>query len=100
MRFGAVLLLLFLTACGAATPAPTAVPPRTTAPAATATVVIAAATATLVPTAAAAGATPTTTSAATLASPGSAGETTDAKGNRLLGSPNAPVTLTDYSDFL
>ena len=99
MRLGAVLLLLFLTACGAATPAPTTLPPRATVPAVTAPVAIA--TATTAPAAVAvASAIPATSAAAAPATASSTGEYTDAKGNRLLGSPNAPVTLTDYSDFL
>jgi hypothetical protein len=43
---------------------------------------------------------PAGTAAASGSTSGSFGEYTDAKGSRILGSPNAPVTLTDYSDFL
>ena len=34
------------------------------------------------------------------ATAGAASEFTDAAGNRILGKADAPVTITDYSDFL
>lgn len=94
MRWSLLLIALFLTACGAATPAPTTAPTATTAPAATATRAVATpmTTATIAPVAG--------TAAVTPAASGAISEYTDAKGNRILGSPNAPVTLTDFSDFL
>lgn len=90
----AVALALLLAACG--TPDTGMKYPTSTAPSTTAIVA---------PTSqATAGSSATLQAAGTLPVPGSAsggfGEYTDAKGNRILGSLTAPVTLTDYSDFL
>lgn len=106
MRVGLMLaFILLLTACGAQS-APAAAP-ATLAPLATATSGAAsavpaatqAAPATAVAPVGAAPVTPTLAQAATATSVPALTEYTAPNGDRVLGNPNAPITMLDYSDF-